>query len=53
MVKNLPANAGGVRDSGLIPELERPADGGRAWQPLPYSYLENPMNRGSQRVVQG
>ena len=31
-VKNLPANAGDIRDMGLIPELGRSL-GGRAWQP--------------------
>ena len=44
VVKNLLGNAGGVRDSGLIPELERSAEGGRAQQPLPCSYLENPRD---------
>ena len=32
MVKNPPANAGGIRDGGSIPELGRSL-GGRAWQP--------------------
>ena len=50
VVKNLLGNAGGVRDSGLIPELERSAEGGRAQQPLPCSYLENPMDRGAWRA---
>ena len=52
VVKNLPANAGDVRDVGLVP-------GERQGNPLQYSCLENPMDReepvglqstGSQRV---
>ena len=34
MVKNWPANAGDIRDVGLIPGLVR-SPGGKAWQPLP------------------
>ena len=34
IVKNLPANAGDVRDSGSVPGLGR-SPGGRAWQPTP------------------
>ena len=45
MVKNLPANAGDVRDAGLIPGLGRSAAGGDA-NPLQYC-LENPMDRGA------
>ena len=39
LVKNLPANAGGARDTGLIPGLGR-SPGGRNGNPLQYSYLE-------------
>ena len=46
VVKNLPANAGGVRDKGLIPGLGRFPGGGNGY-PLQYSYLENPMDRGA------
>ena len=46
MVKNLPANAGDVRDTGLIPGLGRSPGGGHG-SPLQYSCLENPMNRGA------
>ena len=46
LVKNLPANAGGTRDTGLIPGLGR-FPGGRNGNPLQYSYLENPMDRGA------
>ena len=47
MVKNLPANAGYVRDVGSIPGLGR-LQGGVHWDgnPLQYSCQENPMNRG-------
>ena len=40
VVKNLPVNAGDVRDSGLIPESGR-SPGGEHGNPLQYSYLEN------------
>ena len=40
MVKNLPANAGDLRDSGSIPGLERSPEGGHG-NPLQYSFLEN------------
>ena len=39
MVKNPPANAGDVRDMGLIPGSGR-SPGGRHGNPLQYSYLE-------------
>ena len=45
-VKNLPANVGEVRDTGLIPGLGR-SSGGRHDKPLQYSCLENPMDRGA------
>ena len=40
VVKNLPANAGNVRDAGLIPGLGRSPGGGQG-NPLQYSCLEN------------
>ena len=43
MVKNLPANAG---DAGSIPGSGRSPGGGNG-NPLQYSYLENPMDRGT------
>ena len=43
--KNQPANAGDVRDMGLIPELERSPGVGNS-NPLQYSCLENLMDRG-------
>ena len=47
MVKNLPANAG---DMDLIPELER-SPGEENDNPLQYSYLENPRDRGTWWVA--
>ena len=46
MVKNLPANAGGARDAGSIPGSRR-APGGGNGNPLQYSCLGNPMDRGA------
>ena len=42
VVKNPPANAGDVRDIGLIPGLGRSSEGGYG-NPLQYSCLENLM----------
>ena len=44
MVKNLPANAGDVRDMGSIPGLGRSSGGGHG-NPLQFSFLENPIDR--------
>ena len=53
MVQNLPANAGDARDMGLIPRLGRSPGEGNG-NPLQYSHLENPMDRGTLWVtVQG
>ena len=46
VVKNLPANAGDIRDAGLIPGLGRSPGEGYG-NPLQYSYLENPMDKRS------
>ena len=46
MVKNLPANAGDIRDAGSIPGLGRSPGGGHG-NPLQYSCLKNPMDRGA------
>ena len=46
MVKNLLANAGNVRDMGLIPGSGRSPGGGQG-NLLQYSCLENPMDRGT------
>ena len=44
--KNPPANAGDVKDVGLIPQLGRSRGGGHG-NPPQYSCLKNPMNRGA------
>ena len=50
VVKNLLANAGDIRDTGLIPGSGRcPGEGNG--NPLHYSCLENPMDRGAWRDV--
>ena len=46
VVKNPPANAGDVRDTGSIPGLERSTGGGHG-KPLQYSCLKNPMDKGA------
>ena len=43
--KNPPTNAGDVRDTGLNPALGGRPGGGHG-NPLQYSCLENPMDRG-------
>ena len=49
-VKNLPANAGDIRDAGLI--LGSGRSPGRGYgNPLQYSFLENPMDRGAWRAT--
>ena len=49
-VKNLPANARDMRDTGLIPGTGRPPGEGNG-NPLQYSCLENPMDRGAWRAT--
>ena len=50
MVKNPPASAGDVREAGSIPGLGRSPGGGNA-NPLQYSCLESPMDRGTWWVI--
>ena len=50
MVKNPPAKAGDRRDSGSIPGSVRSPGGGHG-NPLQYSCLENPMDRGAWRAM--
>ena len=50
MVKNPPANTGDVRDTGLVPGLGRSPGGGHD-NPLQYSCLENPMDRGAWQAI--
>ena len=46
VVKNPLDNAEAAGDSGSIPGMGR-SPGGRNSNPLQYSYLENPMDRGA------
>ena len=46
VVKSLPANVGDVRDAGYVAGLGRSPGGGHG-NPLQYSCLENPMDRGA------
>ena len=46
VMRNLPANAGDIRDVGSIPGLGRSPGGGYA-TPLQYSCLENPHGQRS------
>ena len=53
VVKNPLANAGDMRHVGLTPGLGRAPGGGHS-NPLQYSLLENPMDRGAwQATVHG
>ena len=46
MVKNMPADAGDERDVGSIPGSGKSPGGGNS-NPLQYSCLGNPMDRGA------
>ena len=48
--KELPSDAGDVRDTGLIPGSGRTPGEGHV-NPLQYSCLENPMDRGAWKVT--
>jgi len=50
VVKKLPASAGDVRDPGLIPGWGRSPGGGHG-NPLQYSCLEKPMDRGAWQTT--
>ena len=50
VVKNLPANAGDVRDTSSIPGLGRSPRGGHG-NSLQYSCLENPLDRGARQAT--
>ena len=53
VVKNLPANAGDTRDTGLIPALGRSPGVGNG-NPFQYACLENSMDREAwQPTVNG
>ena len=50
MVENLPAKAGDMGDVGSVPGSGRCPGGGHG-NPLQYSYLGNPMDRGDWRAI--
>ena len=50
VVKNLPANAGDIRDRGLILGSGRSPRGGHG-NSLQYSYPENPMDKGAWQAT--
>ena len=50
MVKNPPANAGAIRDAGLIPGSGR-SPGGQHGNPFQYSCLKNLMDRGTWQTI--
>ena len=50
MIKNSPANAGDIRDMGLIPGWGRSPRGGDG-NPFQYSCMENPIDRGAWQVT--
>ena len=50
MVKNSPANAGDIRDTGSIPGSGKSPGGGHD-NPVQYSCLENPMDRGALPAI--
>ena len=50
MIKNAPANAGDVRDAGSIPGSGKSPGGGHG-NPLQYSCLENPTDRGAWQAT--
>jgi len=50
VVKNPPANAGDAADVSLMPGLGRSPGGGNG-NPLQYSSLGNPMDRGAWRAI--
>jgi len=52
VVKNPRTNAGDVREAGSIPELGRSPGGGHG-NPLQYSCLEIPVDRGAWQTTYG
>ena len=50
VVRNLPAEAGGIREAGSISGSGRSPEGGNG-NPLQYSCLETPMDRGVWRAI--
>ena len=50
LVNNPPANAGEIRDTGSIPESGK-SPGEVHSNPLQYSCLENPVDRGARQAI--
>ena len=50
VIKNLPANAGEIRDAGSVPGLGRSPGEGNG-NPLQYSCLENSIDRGAWKAT--
>ena len=50
VIKNMAANAGDLREVGLIPGLGRSPGGGHG-DPLQYSCLENSMDGGAWQAI--
>ena len=50
MIKNVPTNAGDLRDAGSILKLGQPPGGGHG-NPFQYSYLENSIDREAWRAM--
>ena len=50
MVKNLPPGTGNIREGGSIPGSGR-SSGGTRGNPLQYSHLENPKDRGAWQAT--
>ena len=50
VVKNLPVKEADLRDVGLLPGLERSSGEGNG-NPLQYSCLQDPMDRGAWRAT--
>ena len=50
VVQNLPANAGDLRNTGSVPGSER-SPGGENGNPLQYSHLKNPKDRGAWQAI--
>ena len=50
VAKNLPTNAGDLREAGSIPRSRRSPGGGHS-NPLQYACLENPMDKGAWQAI--
>ena len=50
VIKNPSANVGDLRDAGSVPGLGRSPGGGHG-NPLQYSCLENPMDKGAWQAT--